>query len=60
MNEIETIKKKIIDDLSAISDKDILEYIAERMAIHAEDAVSLYLVATLHEQRLQLFHILAG
>ena len=26
----------------------------------AEDAVSLYLVATLHEQRLQLFHILAG
>ena len=40
MNEIETIKKKIIDDLSAISDKDILEYIAERMAIHAEVARS--------------------
>ena len=40
MNEIETIKKKIIDDLSAISDRDILEYIAERMAIHAEVARS--------------------
>ena len=40
MNEIETIKKKIIDDLSAISDKDILEYIAERMAIHADVARS--------------------
>ena len=39
-NEIETIKKKILDDLSAISDKDILEYIAERMAIHAEVARS--------------------
>lgn len=26
MNEIETIKKKIIDDLSAISDKDIMGY----------------------------------
>ena len=35
MNKIETLKQKIIDDFSDIQDKDILEYIAERMAIHA-------------------------
>ena len=33
MNKIETLKQKIIDDLSDIQDKDILEYIAERMAM---------------------------
>ena len=31
MNDIETLKQKIIDDLSDIRDKDILEYIAKRM-----------------------------
>ena len=40
MNKIETLKQKIIDDLSDIQDKDILEYIAERMAIHADVARS--------------------
>ena len=40
MNDIETLKQKIIDDLSDIRDKDILEYIAERMAIHADVARS--------------------
>ena len=40
MNDIETLKQKIIDDLSDIQDKDILEYIAERMAIHADVARS--------------------
>ena len=40
MNKIEILKQKIIDDLSDIHDKDILEYIAERMAIHADVARS--------------------
>ena len=40
MNKIETLKQKITDDLSDIQDKDILEYIAERMAIHADVARS--------------------
>ena len=40
MSEIETLKKKITDDLSALSNKDILEYIAERMATHADVARS--------------------
>ena len=43
MNKIETLKQKIIDDLSDIQDKDILEYIAERMAIHA-DVARLYIL----------------
>ena len=40
MNEIETLKQKIISDLSAISDKVMLEYIAERMSLHADVARS--------------------
>ena len=40
MNKIETLKQKIIDGWSDIQDKDILEYIAERMAIHADVARS--------------------
>ena len=40
MNKIEILKQKIIDDLSDIHDKDILEYIAERMEIHADVARS--------------------
>ena len=36
MNDLETLKQKIIDDLSDIQDKDILEYIAERMGLHAD------------------------
>ena len=38
MNDIETLKQKIIDDLSDIRDKDILEYIAKRMGGHADVA----------------------
>ena len=40
MNDIETLKQKIIDDLSDIRDKDILEYIAKRMGLHADVARS--------------------
>ena len=40
MNDIETLKQKIIDDLSDIRDKDILEYIAKRMGVHADVARS--------------------
>ena len=40
MNDIETLKQKIIDDLSDIRDKDILEYIAKRMGEHADVARS--------------------
>ena len=40
MNEIEILKQKIISDLSAISDKVMLEYIAEKMAMHADVARS--------------------
>ena len=40
MNDIETLKQKIIDDLSDIRDKDILEYIAKRMEVHADVARS--------------------
>ena len=40
MNDIDTLKQKIIDDLSDIRDKDILEYIAKRMGVHADVARS--------------------
>ena len=40
MNKIEILKQKLIDDLSDIHDKDILEYIAKRMGLHADVARS--------------------